>query len=1071
MFKRIFMKKKSRTFLYILAIGMGLTLVACGGGGGGGGGVVPTGDGTSGGTLESPKVLNYPTDFSHSGSMANDSTGGFYKVNGLGAGQEYVVSLATSQSVTVTAFSNIDFTGYGCSAWVSDMPGIACVATANSAGELYMLTSFTSVELSGATYSLDVVLAAHEGTQDSPIDISAQLPLSGDIPIGYNSYYEITNLTVGHSYTVNLTGITGDSDLYLYQDAYLNTACSSSSFSSTTRSCTMTASGTSLHVKINADKDSTFTFDYTDNGPAPVFTPEGNNSGGEIALTLAVVHSGEVDDTSSYYHISGLTPGEQYRTIAYNHVDDNVDLYVYTASDFTSLGCSSTNARGTADKCLATAPGTGELWIKVDGSRAYQYLGANYDLVVYKYFPNEGTSIDEVPLTFSDFPSYSGSVDTASYYLVTGLEINTDYFVDITGYSGPLSFSLAKNYNWLPSCYSDEISAGHSTCIITTTDLGTIAIDVDSNSTQQGTAFSMDLTLSPFQSEGTVNMPVALDMGGGLLPYTGQVGGSPSYYQISGVSAGQAHTVTVDGLVYGQDFYIYTDGALLGSTSYTNYACRGNSSSKTCNVEATAGSLWIMVDDDGVATGSQYSIDAALSVYQAEGSLPTPVTLNFASADLPHSGTVSAGGSYYNLTGVNPGTTYLLSASNATDAANLYVYSTLANFGSTTSGEYDCLVYPESGQDRSCAVTASDTSLWIMMGAKEYNEGAAYQLDAEVKRNSEGSFNTPVPLTYGTGDLPYSGEVFTDQSYYKIEGLLPEKLYYVRLTNLNNDVDLATDKKEFPWDSCSSVNTGTTAEECLNHSDSTGALYVDVTGSKTLNGGNFTIEVSPGPMPEGTSSSPHVLAYGTDIPHGGQVGSRSYYKVTGLAANTLYEVKLTSITGFTNLYVTDNTFDTNNYLCSSTNYDTDERCGGEADNFGELYVVASGSEEGATFNLEVTLAPQSEGTVASPWSLAYGPADLPHSGSVDFGPSYYKVSNLDPGATYTVSKNNQSDRVEVSVFDNAEFLTPSECWISTSSTSCQATTANGGPAGSSALYIKASDYNTVAGATFDLNVQ
>ena len=1035
------------------------------------------------GTPEAPLVLTYPGALPHNGSMAYASAGSYYQITGLIPGEEYVVDLDTTYAVTSLVYNQPGFeTGFTCSAWVSPLPDNACVATASANGELFVQTTYTWTELEGAFFTLKLTQANHEGSRSNPLDITSRLPYTTNIPIELSGYYVINGLTAGNSYTVTVnTAPDADSDLYIYQDQFESLSCSSTSWGEgRSEYCTFTAAGSSLWLKLKGATPGNSTIDIRDHGPARVYTPQGA-PGSEVVLTLATPSSGEVDATASYYKVNGVTPAGQYRVVISNMYNDNANLSVYGDAAYTNLLCRSSRASTSTDDCVATAV-TDTLWIKVDGTSANQYLGAEYQVTVYPFFPNQGTSANPVSLTFgsSDLPR-KGSVDSYSYYLISGLAPNTSYNASISGYTTNLGFSLAKSFSHYPGCYSKEIETGVEGCILETDAAGTLAVRVYSQTPYQGTNFTLNVSLSTTQSEGSKTTPVVLALDSAALPHAGAIGGSSSYYQITGVTPGMAYTISLDGLQSDHRFYFYTDGSKLGSTSSYDYVCEGYSPASSCTRTAVTDSIWIMVARDGDGQGSAYTLNAVLSPYQAEGTLVSPVQIAYGTTDLPRDSQVDTDKSYYQITGLTPGETYAIIVTNMDTpySAGFYVYDDVTKFGSNVYGDYPCYRYPQAGKDVYCAVKAVSSSLWVMMDGNSWGgaQGSGFTLNADLANLAE-TYDVSNPMIFGTNVLPHAGQVDERSSSYLITGLEPNELYKVTLTNLTGDVDMHVDPTYiYGGHYCSSLNTGTTDEECIEQASSEGRLVITVDGSKTFYGGRFTLGVSAGARSEGSRDNPLTKAADqNELPYSGQTGyGYSYYKITGLTPGRLHEVTMSNLTNSARLYVFDNggfsiwgSGDTGPQ-CSSPYGSTNKLCGAMPNDMGELYLMVSGSEDGVHYTLDVKPGLQAQGTVASPYLLDYSGSDLPHSGTVDWTASYYRVTGLTRRTGYYITLTNNTDRVWANVYTDPAFWSPTLCQINIDNKrGCLVTTAK--QQRNSDLYIKVPSINTLAGAHFDLNV-
>jgi hypothetical protein len=202
-------------------------------------------------------------------------------------------------------------------------------------------------------------------------------------------------------------------------------------------------------------------------------------------------------------------------------------------------------------------------------------------------------------------------------------------------------------------------------------------------------------------------------------------------------------------------------------------------------------------------------------------------------------------------------------------------------------------------------------------------------------------------------------------SFYRVTGLNAGEVYTLTLSDATDRVearymglgqDLAV-----PYPDCQVTGSGPTLT-CAGHAASDGSLEIMVDGNRTVDGAGYTLDVTPGGIPnEGFWTS--YLDITTDLPHSGSVhfGS-SWYKVTGLETDRAYTVSLTGLSQDVELWVYA-LEQLQSHLCnSSTSGLTDEACDATPPN-GELYIDVRyfGAPSGATFNLDVQEKPPTDG--------------------------------------------------------------------------------------------------------------
>lgn len=1039
---------KNKKYLVLALFISTLLLSACGGGGGGS---------NDPGTNPNPSdpasdviTLSFPGSLPYSDSItledSSSSLSKSYWITGLTQGQEYSLSVGQNDEADFTVYQLSDFTSYlsGCSR-VS-----TCTVLPDRYGNVYLKVYYSSYTTLTTNYTLSMTaVPSFEGSPTSPVVVdSSTLPLTSSEQVGLSGYYQITGLTPGNAYRVTATLATGAAaSLYVYQEQFESQACSSLGYYFTTGNeeyCDFRAAGSSIWVRVKGVVDGEFTLSISSSPFAYSYVSEGA-IGSEVELTADVYYSSrETGYEGSYYHVAGLVPGETYRAFLSWIEGGNADLYVYSDPAYSTLLCSSTKLDSDEEMCLADASASGELWVKVDGSLAHQYLGASYSMGVYRYYPNEGTSSEPVQLSYSgSSPLYSGTVDTYSYYQVNGLAPGQSYVVDFTNIVNGLT------YYKVGACggelYSEQTSL---TCVAEATENGTLSVSVQERYLSgdfTGSSFDLAVSLSAHQSEGDATAPISLALGSTQLPYTGSIGGADNFYVITGLTIDEAYTVTLDGTP-SHPLTVYTDSF---TTSVCNKPYPDQGSITQCTVRALSDSLWVKVGHS--IEGGSFTLDAIHSPYQSEGSQAIPLAIALSTdpkQGVTRQSTVSIDRSYYQITGLTVGETYMVAIRNINSEYNhaMYIYDNAAVLGSTTYGDYICYNLNISNYwgDAYCAVTATDTSLWLMLKGNSEAAGASFDLSARLQPVSE-------VITVDYTAFPRTGSVDTSTtSIYTVTGLAANELYDITLASATDSVYLQ---------SC--------VEPCVKQADSSGVMTITVSGTDSLYGAFYTLGISAGNVNEGTSGAPKLIdTTVTTLPYSGQVGSgTSYYTLSGLSADTMYEVSLTEPTANVELYVhKDSAF--SNYQCSDISATTGNRlCGGISSATGELYisVPVRSPALGANYNLNVVQGRSREGSQGAEIQLAYQTAELPHAGSVDLSYSYYEITGLSGGNDYYIVLNNRTDTsANFMVFQDSAY----SVWTCDGYLECLATTKNG----STSLYVRVSGAGTRVGGDYDLEV-
>lgn len=541
-------------------------------------------------------------------------------------------------------------------------------------------------------------------------------------------------------------------------------------------------------------------------------------------------------------------------------------------------------------------------------------------------------------------------------------------------------------------------------------------------------------------SEGTLASPV-------LLSATGTYGGSvsvsgPSYYLFTGLTGGAAYSVTLANITNPvfPNFYSSNTNSNLQNCFYNNSKFTGTAS---CIVRASpAGEIFIMVSDSSTAP-STYTLSTALAVDSGQGLPTAPVTFAFGTT---YNGSLTAGVStapfdtgnwgYYSLTGLIANHKYSLKLTASAGSAELHVYQ----------GNYSAEAVTGCGllaAGWGCTVTAGATSLLLQVRPLQPTGAATFTITATdmgavTPFVAEGAAGAEVVLKLDDPDVypttPPNGSVDATKSYYTISGLVSGQDYYVNLWLMGDDVDLMvyTDAT-YTQLACASTNVGQTNEGCIATPASAGQLWIVADGSKAQSnlGSSYILGVKRDAPSQGTSAVPQIVNSVTDLPYrvNWKGGATSYYKVTGLPANTTMMVtsrldhtwvmdhgnlSTYPASGFGNVPTcrTMNNLPTGPYqICDAT-----------TDAAGNLYVsldygIVPSYPVGGTAYINVRPIPVSEGSSTAP--LAKNMATPKFTGQMDAvtGFSYYALSGLVANASYFILEDfgpdGQSTRMNV----------------------------------------------------------
>ncbi len=120
--------------------------------------------------------------------------------------------------------------------------------------------------------------------------------------------------------------------------------------------------------------------------------------------------------------------------------------------------------------------------------------------------------------------------------------------------------------------------------------------------------------------EGTTSTPMNLT---GLLPYSGTVDTSASYYVINGLTPGTSYVVAITSLTDNVDLYVYGGDSTFTTPATCAIDNTGNSgiSQEYCYLTVTASDLYIMVDGSGTTAGATYYLDVVKSGDSGQGTV------------------------------------------------------------------------------------------------------------------------------------------------------------------------------------------------------------------------------------------------------------------------------------------------------------------------------------------------------------------------------------------------------------------------------------------------------------------
>lgn len=409
--------------------------------------------------------------------------------------------------------------------------------------------------------------------------------------------------------------------------------------------------------------------------------------------------------------------------------------------------------------------------------------------------------------------------------------------------------------------------------------------------------------------------PILLTFGTASLPYAGTVASRTNgYYRITGLTPGNRYALNVTTTNYPQITY-YSDAYM------TQIKCDPNVSSTLCILEPQGTDIYIRIWNSSFNT-STVGIDVThvSAPTQFEGTWTMPTVLDITVPGMmPHVGKTDTYNSYYTIKGLTVGQKYTFWLQSMTADAWLSTLDPVAHtrVGGLCAPDKTWITgfqFPES-----CTWVATNTQITFAVANTSGTAGAAYILRVDAAVASEGSKATPVTLAYAGGKVTAAGRVAAaGTSYYHVTGLTAGTNYLVSMAGIARSIQSTT--YDPPTIQPYSVDlTYTTTSACAASVEVLGTfqcevaatgtdLYFTVTGPAQYSGMTYNLTVSPVPVAEG---NPTAVALTTaQLPYNGQVNQTtsgllnylySNYIVSGLAANTNYQVSLKSMTGTASL--------------------------------------------------------------------------------------------------------------------------------------------------------------------------
>ncbi|MDH4262852.1 MAG: hypothetical protein OEV78_07410 [Spirochaetia bacterium] len=346
------------------------------------------------GSKFSPDTLTVPTT-SNPSTITGTTTGisdYYYSIPSI-TGHNYGVALTSlSNNVDLYVYdSNTYATAPLCNSVNTGTINEACTASATGTVLYIKVANIAQVSTTYMLSITDTTTGAVANPQPvaSPV-IGAVTTVSGTT-LGTGATYFSVPATVQQVYTVSISGLSADLDLYVFANNNLNTAlCQSVTTGTVTETCNATATTSGFVIEVvNAALVSNATFTLTvTNITGTLAFPQ---SLSQAIVGTPVTLSGTTTGTGHFYYAIPAIRGATYK-IDLTGLSANLDLYAYdNDSTFTFINASSVTA-GTVNESIASllmqnlpVSGSGFLYVKVNNTGLT--ANATYTLTVTNISP------------------------------------------------------------------------------------------------------------------------------------------------------------------------------------------------------------------------------------------------------------------------------------------------------------------------------------------------------------------------------------------------------------------------------------------------------------------------------------------------------------------------------------------------------------------------------------------------------------------------------------------------------------------------------------------------------------
>lgn len=617
------------------------------------------------------------------------------------------------------------------------------------------------------------------GTPQAPLQHAfASGVLQGSVDWRGRAFIRLTGLTAGQPYVIVLTGEDLLLSLFAGSDAFGTATCiDGSTDAASPATCVFVPENDAIDITVEASHNvQPFTLRAVAVGAAegtmeaPLAIPLG-----DLPRELNV----EPDQTS-YYEITGLTPGTTYVVTGHSSAPF-VELDVYKHSSFDNYSEPQLSPAGAVGQPSGTSLLVSVLGPPTGESVALDVAPASY--------ASEGTAEAPVMLDASELP-YDGELGWSySYQLLAPGVGATQGFYTITGVApGDYVISLDAPPNTQLFIYEGAFG-GPARC----TTFARRALRVECGAhlsgapvyvrllgySSGGSPITLDVVSAPLHTEGTQLAP--LEIARTELPRAGQALSGTSFYRITGLIPRQAYVARVSNIeAWNAVLQILDDEARMMKCEVMlegdEMACLFVPAGTSVTASVLVGRV-----GDGRSTGATFvldliEVDAAPTSTYAQ---PIPIQCTTGRVESMLS---AAGASFYRISGLEYAAPYVIEARSRL-RSNITVFAELPE--PFESDQQLCFATGEGSRAARCqiALTHGDSVIVRAQG-----EAIVDPIELVVRRphaGSQGTAEAPVEID----QLPYTGHVATASTgYFAIHGLTPGATYRLHVATAHEQV-------------------------------------------------------------------------------------------------------------------------------------------------------------------------------------------------------------------------------------------------------------------------------------------